>query len=1122
MIFRPVALASLLLPLSGLSQDPAPSGSAELDIPAIEARIDQVEGDPDLDDTARKVIGDRYRKALTSLQSRENFQTQEAGFREARDTGLDEVRQLEAKQSALREALASPEKESEFSIRSTPEEVGAALVELQDSLASAKAERQDLDREIASIAARPTEIRSRLSSARSELRSVLSEASSRKARDDRGLSRDSEIAELDTRVAALESEIAMLEQEDASFEIRTRLLDASRNLADLRARQLESRISTLQELSSSLLANRIRRARDQVEQFRSEVPDAPAKLEGLIAELNSLIKQSDSVREKQRLTEEDLLTRSDEFDSIRLALEDMRRQSGIGGLDGILTQLVAENLRLLPSRNELNIQLGKNERSMQKARQERFELERSLRSETSPGDGEDDATGEGAGDLPPDLRSEFENLVQVRDTLRASLLTAYNQWIRRISDLDSTTRLTVELSEEFREFAVGNLFWVRSAPPVGSDAFAGLRDALAYCFGQSRFKEALRRVREIPPLSLFVTLLLAGSLILGRRTFRRWIRESAEGIRRISTDQYWHTVKALAATVLLSLPAPVLFLALGAFLRNQPDASEWSFGLGATFIKGGLILFHTGFLFSMCRSNGLAEAHFHWDPPALRRLRRLTALLIAPYLAGTLLLQLVATDTTVSYFGSLGRIGGLVLAISLGIFFAQVFHREKGIAASAHRTAPSSLFGRLRLLWFWSAVLIFATISVLFLAGFVFTGLILIAQIEISLSLIQVSFVTYGLVLRWFTIRERRLALHEALERRRLRLEAAQKEAEEDPENREEVGSEEVFEQEALDLATVGEQTRKLIGFFIGIGLVYLLWTLWTTFAPILKGLDGFETLGSISLADLGLTLFVVAVTWATTRNLPGLLEMIVLRRLDIDQGTRNSITTLAQYAVVAIGAVFLFRQLGVDWSQFGWIAAALSVGLGFGLQEVVSNFICGIILLFERPVRVGDVVTVGGVDGVVTRIRMRATTIQNWDREEFIVPNKEFITGSLVNATLSSTVNRVVIPVGVAYGSDTGEALRLLEEACRENPHVLPEPAPLITFEGFGDSSLDLVIRIYLPDREHRLQVITEIHREIDRKFREAGIEIPFPQRDLHLRSVDPGIDLGRPPVTGDAGEKS
>jgi potassium efflux system protein len=212
----------------------------------------------------------------------------------------------------------------------------------------------------------------------------------------------------------------------------------------------------------------------------------------------------------------------------------------------------------------------------------------------------------------------------------------------------------------------------------------------------------------------------------------------------------------------------------------------------------------------------------------------------------------------------------------------------------------------------------------------------------------------------------------------------------------------------------------------------------------------------------------------------------------------------------VAVGLVFTVGVLGIDWSSFGWIAAALSVGLGFGLQEIVANFVCGIILLFERPIRVGDVVTVSGTTGLVSKIRIRATTITNYDRQEFIVPNKEFITGTLLNWTLSTTLNRIVMVVGVAYGSDTRRVRNLLLEICNGHPDVLQDPAASAIFDGFGDSTLNFTVRTYLASMEDRLDVTNELHHQIHERFAAEGIEIAFPQMDLHLRSIDPGFQIG------------
>jgi potassium efflux system protein len=182
-------------------------------------------------------------------------------------------------------------------------------------------------------------------------------------------------------------------------------------------------------------------------------------------------------------------------------------------------------------------------------------------------------------------------------------------------------------------------------------------------------------------------------------------------------------------------------------------------------------------------------------------------------------------------------------------------------------------------------------------------------------------------------------------------------------------------------------------------------------------------------------------------------------------------------------------------------------VGLGFGLQEIFANFVSGIIILFERPVRVGDVVTLGETTGVISRIRMRATTIVDWDRKEYIVPNKDLVTQRLLNWTLSDHTNRIVVNLGVAYGSDTGRACGLLLEAAREQPHVLKEPPPVAFFDSFGDSALNLKLLCFLPNLENRWQTIHNLNSTIDRKFKEAGLEIPFPQRDLNVKFDAAGV---------------
>jgi potassium efflux system protein len=246
-------------------------------------------------------------------------------------------------------------------------------------------------------------------------------------------------------------------------------------------------------------------------------------------------------------------------------------------------------------------------------------------------------------------------------------------------------------------------------------------------------------------------------------------------------------------------------------------------------------------------------------------------------------------------------------------------------------------------------------------------------------------------------------------------------------------------------------------------------------------------------------------------------LEIGLLQRLPLQPGSRYAITTLSQYAITAVGITFVLGALGARWSQIQWMVAALSVGLGFGLQEIVANFISGLILLFERPIRVGDTVTIGELTGKVARIRIRATTIVDWDNKEIVVPNKNFITDRFVNWTLSDPIIRVTVNIGIAYGSDVERALKIMHAVAEEQEMVLADPAPRALFLGFGDSSLDFQIQVYIRDQVDRLLVTHDIHMGINQHFINADIEIPFPQRDVHVKSSShsgAGSDNPRPVI--------
>jgi potassium efflux system protein len=267
------------------------------------------------------------------------------------------------------------------------------------------------------------------------------------------------------------------------------------------------------------------------------------------------------------------------------------------------------------------------------------------------------------------------------------------------------------------------------------------------------------------------------------------------------------------------------------------------------------------------------------------------------------------------------------------------------------------------------------------------------------------------------------------------------------------------------------------------------------------------------------LSLVILVVTVLVAKYLPPVIKASMLEWFKVSAGARYAFGILMQYLVVAIGISMFLSAIGWEWSKLQWLVAALGVGIGFGLQEIVANFISGIIILFERPVRVGDIISVAGAEGEVLEIKPRATVIRTFEFKEVLIPNKELITGQVINWTLSGSSIRILVPVGVAYGSDVREAIRLLEQAAGEVELIQKEPAPLATFDDFGDNSLLLTLRCY--GAEQRLVAWTELRNRINDKFAAAGIEISFPQRDVHLDTRGPlQVELRGPvPAPGPEG---
>lgn len=263
-------------------------------------------------------------------------------------------------------------------------------------------------------------------------------------------------------------------------------------------------------------------------------------------------------------------------------------------------------------------------------------------------------------------------------------------------------------------------------------------------------------------------------------------------------------------------------------------------------------------------------------------------------------------------------------------------------------------------------------------------------------------------------------------------------------------------------------------------------------------------TLNQIPITVLSIFIFLLLITGFTILSVmvrKGLNRRL-LKRFRIDEGTRYTLSRITQYIIITIGALISFDFIGIDLSSLTVIFGLLSVGIGFGLQNVTSNFISGLIILFERPISVGDRVMVSDIEGDITEINIRSTMVRTVNNISIIVPNSEFVSKDVINYSHGDPTYRLDVNVGVAYGSDLDTVLKALQEVAEQNKSVMQRPKAEVHLSEFGESAWNMQLRVWIPDVKHHPRVRNELNQAIVQTFRKYGVEIPYPQRDLHVRS--------------------
>lgn len=694
-------------------------------------------------------------------------------------------------------------------------------------------------------------------------------------------------------------------------------------------------------------------------------------------------------------------------------------------------------------------------------------------------------------------------VAQRRARLLSELSDAVSAHIKVLNEYFQVVVTVEERIHDYQALVQQRLFWLPSTDPVGLDYFSQLAGAATRLLSIDRWSGLLASVPVAlisKPLTTGLLILLVLILTLTRKRVKQRLLASGEPVGNVSEDRAGHTLTALVCSIILALPGALL-LALGAVLVS--GEAEFNTALSSGFLHAGFVFLALNTVQQITRPGGLTERHFNWGGTTLRALRSGVQRLLVVLLPITLLKPLATGFLGQQDSESMARLLFTIGSLALSWF--------------AHRVLGASLQNTLavrtrRLL---RPTYIFAVVTPLVLTGLAIYGYYDTAvQLERTLFFsgcwLGAVVLMYYLGLRALSVRQRQLTLQQLREQRAVEREQAMaRQAAED------LGEDlsASLELPEIDLHAVSAQSQSLMRLAAG-GLVVLgLWLLWSNVLPAFKVFDDITlwTIAAasqggdataITLGDLALALALIVTTILAARNLPGTLEVAVLSRMNLAPGTGYAISTMLSYIIVIGGVVAALAVIGAQWAKLQWLIAALGVGLGFGLQEIVANFVSGIIILFERPIRVGDTVTVGTTTGTVSRIRIRATTLVNWDRKEQIIPNKTFVTQDLTNWTLSDSVTRVIISVGVAYGSDVDQVRELLGDIAAANPRVSDVLPPTVFCVGLGDSSVNFEVRVFVKSVLDIMPLSHEMHAEILRCFSSAGIAIPFPQRDIHFHT--------------------
>ena len=897
--------------------------------------------------------------------------------------------------------------------------------------------------------------------------------------------------QLNAELAKLDAQTQLRRQELAGNSLLQDLGNSRRTLLDERIKRLEQELLDLQNLINEKRRNLSEQA--VAEQSREAEKAGSDTLLARESAMNLklsdyLLNATDRLNELTRLN----LQTKQQLDSLSQSDQALAEQISVLQGSLLLSRILYKQQQALPT---LQIDSSLPDQ-IADLRLYQFELNQQREAINNPSVYVDKLLSNHTEDAnTPALRTDLLDIINTRRELIDRLNRELNTLLNESITLQLNQKQLQTTAETLRATLDEQMFWIPSNKPLDLEWFKSMPHLLERQIAELPWGANLRQLAAgltERPL-LFLPLLLLITVLLWRRSYLyRKLGELHQDIGHFKRDSQLHTPMAIMLNVLLALPGTLLLALCGFALQMDARGQNVNLGEALFQMAQAWLVFYT--VYRILADGGVAELHFRWGHAQVAFLHKQVRRL------GLVVMALVAVVTVAKHQPAGLGDDVIGLTVVLSCYALMVWLLYKTLLTGPAREHGSAF----RLLIGIALSLLPLALIIAVGFGYYYTALKLSDRLITTLYLLMIWLIIEATFIRGLSVAARRLAYQRALSKRQAQ---SSKEGGE--------GTDIVIEEPTLDIEQVNQQSLRLIRLSLLGAFIFSLYWVWADLISVFAYLDNIAlyeyssgtgdaaVLVPISLSDVLGALIIIGITLALGRNLPGLLEVLVLSRLKLAQGSAYATTTLLSYAIFGIGFVITLSTLGVSWDKLQWLVAALSVGLGFGLQEIFANFISGLIILFERPVRIGDVVTIGNLSGTVSKIRIRATTITDFDRKEIIVPNKTFVTDQLINWSLNDTVTRVIVKIGLAYESDLALARKLMMQAAIENPRVLRDPEPLLFFLTISASTFDYELRFHVRELGDRNAATDEILTRIALSFREHNVEMAFNQVDVLIKNL-------------------